>query len=98
MRLRWFRCRGASAPTLPHRVRGDNLPEWMRQARVHCRRWAPAGSATSPRPSSGGRTAVAGPYRAARERRRPVARLEQRPADDCHPEQRGNGGHHEERR
>ncbi|MCW3839939.1 hypothetical protein ONA70_07490 [Micromonospora yasonensis] len=31
MRLRWFRCRGAAVPTLPRRVRGDNLPEWMRQ-------------------------------------------------------------------
>lgn len=30
--LRWFWCRTAvPPPPLPHRVRGTNLPEWMRE-------------------------------------------------------------------
>ncbi|MEV0809515.1 hypothetical protein [Micromonospora sp. NPDC050200] len=29
--LRWYRCRSNALPPLPKRVRGTNLPEWMRQ-------------------------------------------------------------------
>ncbi|TDB76857.1 MULTISPECIES: hypothetical protein [unclassified Micromonospora] len=30
MRIPFFRCRAKEQPTLPRRVRGTNLPEWMR--------------------------------------------------------------------
>ncbi|MFI7304687.1 hypothetical protein ACIBM8_15885 [Micromonospora aurantiaca] len=102
MRLRWFRCRGASAPTLPHRVRGDNLPEWMRQP-------------TRPLPTMGpGRVGNLTPAQQWRANGGRWSVPEQRGNGAGHrsaPEQRGNGGghrsapeqrpedgHHEERR
>ncbi|MFG1743080.1 hypothetical protein ACGFJ4_02825 [Micromonospora chalcea] len=94
MRLRWFRCRGASAPTLPQRVRGDNLPEWMRQP-------------TRPLPTMGpGRVGNLTPAQQWRANGGRWSVPEQRgagggsrwPADDGHPEQRRRGGHHEEPR
>ncbi|WP_435148920.1 hypothetical protein [Micromonospora aurantiaca (nom. illeg.)] len=102
MRLRWFRCRGVSAPTLPHRVRGDNLPEWMRQP-------------TRPLPTMGpGRVGNLTPAQQWRANGGRWSVPEQRGNGGGHrsaPEQRGNGGghrsapeqrpgdgHHEERR
>ncbi|MET9300806.1 hypothetical protein ABZX66_15905 [Micromonospora aurantiaca] len=89
MRLRWFRCRGASAPTLPHRVRGDNLPEWMRQP-------------TRPLPTMGpGRVGNLTPAQQWRANGGRWSVPEQRGNSGGHrttPEQRPGDGHHEERR
>ncbi|MEU7806196.1 MULTISPECIES: hypothetical protein [unclassified Micromonospora] len=94
MRLRWFRCRGASAPTLPQRVRGDNLPDWMRQP-------------TRPLPTMGpGRVGNLTPAQQWRANGGRWSVPEQRgndggsrwPADDGHPEHGRRGGHHEEPR
>ncbi|MFF0658131.1 MULTISPECIES: hypothetical protein [Micromonospora] len=93
MRLRWFRCRGASAPTLPHRVRGDNLPEWMRQP-------------TRPLPTMGpGRVGNLTPAQQWRANGGRWSAPQQRGADGGHrpPDQRGADGgrtareQHEER-